>query len=293
MTTQNYLIAIQNRYEIAQLNSEMKQFIKGLEGEVYFKQLLKKQHNILYINNLNLNFKNRVQIDFLVISDQSIYHFEVKHYSGDYYIRDNQFTNSHGNIFSTPFQQIERANHEIQQIMDQNYINRELKSFLVFTHPTFTLKSPLPSNINSLMPTELYKLSNMFSNYKPQENRKIFQIFKEAHSDFSQFYQNITKIPFNYINPGLKCYKCHQIECIKYEDNKVYTYCNHCQRKLDRKSLYLFNLKELYFCKGEQFTVTEGTNWCRAKNIYTIKRVCDKYFKYNVEKPRYYYLDNV
>lgn len=292
MDSHKYLLALQNRIILEKIDDETKNYIRGLEGEVCIKGLLDKYKQSNYIYNLNLNYKNRVQIDFLVISDDTIFHLEVKHYSGDYSIHEGQLLNEYGTMFYTPFQQIKRAHYELNHVITHYNINRELKSFLVFSNPKFTLKTHIPNNINVLLPTELHKLQYMFKNNKSIENSRILKIFKSNHSDFSHIYNNVNKIPIEHLRKGLKCPRCKRLYKTTLEINKKYLVCEACLYKIARQNLYLYNLKELYICKKEPFTLNEAQKWCQLENSLTIRRVVEKYFKSIDKNPKKYYLDN-
>lgn len=48
----------------------------------------------------------------------------------------------------------------------------------------------------------------------------------------------------------------------------------------------MFNLLELNLCKGEPFTLSEAQKWCEVENKYTIRRVCEKYFRSTNKNPK-------
>ncbi|HAL09442.1 MULTISPECIES: nuclease-related domain-containing protein [Mammaliicoccus] len=292
MNSHKYLLALQNRIIQEDLDGELKNYIKGLEGENYFKMILEEHEVKNFIHDINLNIKSRVQIDFLVVTDTTIFHLEIKHYSGDYSIQDGQLLNDYGNMFYSPFQQIQRANYEISHIISHYNIKRALKSFLIFTNPQFTLKTAKPSNFNILLPTELHKLAYMFKDDYSEENSEIINIFKKENKDFSKFYNNINKVPLKHLRPGLKCPRCNKLNHMLVEDNKKTIICQSCHYRGDRQYVYLYNLKELYICKKEPFTLDDAQKWCGVSNNLTIRRVLDKYFKSYNKKPKIYYLSN-
>ena len=134
-----YFTSLINRIDKSSLDSQMATFLKGLEGEAIIYQKLKLINHLPFLYNIELNINNRVQIDFLVVSDDYVYHFEIKNYSGDYYIKNDQFINDYGSMFYTPFQQLYRANNELKLLLKKCEINREIKTILIFTNPTFNL----------------------------------------------------------------------------------------------------------------------------------------------------------
>src|SRR5699024_12247306 len=120
-------------------NRELFRQIKGIEGEELIKQILDQELKLNYVHDIELDISNKVQIDFLIVDDEKIINLEIKHYKGDYYIIDNHLKNSYGNIFQTPFQQMKRAEYELELMKSKLDIKRTVESYLIFTTPTFTL----------------------------------------------------------------------------------------------------------------------------------------------------------
>ena len=289
MDRQTYLLAIKNRIIQDRLDEDTRNYIKGLEGEIFIKRILDEYPDLHYLYDFHISHKNRVQIDFLIVTDDAICHFEVKHYSGDYTIKDEQLINRFGNMFYTPFQQLRRANHELNYLISHMNIHKPLHSYLIFTNHKFTLKGTIPNHFNILLPTELHKLKYILKNKNSLENENILHMFQREHSDFSHIYKNIKKVPMSCLRPGLKCPKCKRLNTIEIEDHKKYLKCRLCDFKDIRQNVYLFNLLELYLCKGEAFILSEAQEWCGAGNRYTIRRVCDKYFSSTKKNPKRYY----
>ncbi|MEB7657454.1 NERD domain-containing protein [Mammaliicoccus vitulinus] len=289
MNSQKYLLAIKNRIIQEKLDEETRNYIKGLEGEVFVKRILDEYPDLNYLYDFHISHKNRVQIDFLIVTDDAILHFEIKHYSGDYTIKDSQLISEFGNMFFTPFQQLRRANHELNAIISHFNINKPLQSYLIFTNPKFTLKGSIPNHFNILLPTELHKFKYMFKNKNIIENAKILQLFQREHRDFSHVYKNVKRVPMSCLRPGLKCPKCGSVSTIEIENRKKYFHCKYCNFEDKRNKLYLYNLIELYLCKGEPFTLVEAQEWCGVENKHTLRRICDKHFNSNGKKPKKYF----
>lgn len=193
-------------------------------------------------------------------------------------------------MFYTPFQQLYRANNELQLLLKKYEINREIKTILIFTNPTFTLKSQIPPQYEALLPTELHKIQRLFKNYKTEENHRILKMIEKEKNTFADIYQNNKRVPFNDIKQGLKCPNCKSIDKLSISEKKKSVCCTICSNKFSRRSIYLYNLKELFICKGEPFTLQDAEKWCSTNNKHTLRRICNKYFKIIEGKPRKYYL---
>ncbi|WP_436868647.1 nuclease-related domain-containing protein [Mammaliicoccus sciuri] len=78
MNSQTYLLALKNRIIQDKLDEDTRNYIKGLEGELFIKDILDEYPDLHYLYDFHINYKNRVQIDFLIVTDDAICHFEVK-----------------------------------------------------------------------------------------------------------------------------------------------------------------------------------------------------------------------
>lgn len=179
-----YNKAIFGRIDANQDTQEIYRQIQGEEGEQIVQQMLDKELKLNYVHNIELNIKNQIQLDFLIVDDDKMINLEVKHYKGDYYIIDNQMKNSYGNIFQIPFSQMKRAEYELELIKSHLNIKRDIISYLVFTNPTFTLHSDIPNRKQVLLPTELHKIPRLFNNFKVDENRAILNKIKTLNKTF-------------------------------------------------------------------------------------------------------------
>ncbi len=288
MELTRYNKAIFGRIDANQDTQEIYRQIQGEEGEQIVQQMLDKELKLNYVHNIELNIKNQIQLDFLIVDDDKMINLEVKHYKGDYYIIDNQMKNSYGNIFQTPFSQMKRAEYELELIKSHLNIKRDIISYLVFTNPTFTLHSDIPNRKQVLLPTELHKIPRLFNNFKVDENRAILNKIKTLKQDFSKTYPR-HMIPFEQIKPGLRCPHCRKINQIQLDKRMRFGHCMYCSRQIQRQLLYLENLKELYVLKNEPFTLKEAKLWCGG-DAHAIRRVCKRHFKKKGKHKSYFYL---
>ena len=90
MELTRYNKAIFGRIDANQDTQEIYRQIQGEEGEQIVQQMLDKELKLNYVHNIELNIKNQIQLDFLIVDDDKMINLEVKHYKGDYYIIDNQ-----------------------------------------------------------------------------------------------------------------------------------------------------------------------------------------------------------
>jgi hypothetical protein len=88
------LSSLNARMDLSSINKMHYSYLeKGYQGEIIFDQLTSKLQNDLYILNdlcLEQN-KSFFQIDTLIISQHTIYPYEVKNYEGDYRYESRNF----------------------------------------------------------------------------------------------------------------------------------------------------------------------------------------------------------
>src|SRR5699024_12774019 len=101
---------------------------------------------------------------------------------------------------------------------------------------------------------------------------------------------NNNRVSFVDIKHYLKFLKCNSDDKLNISEKKISVCCTICSNKLSRRSIYLYNLKELFICKGEPFTLQDAERWCSTNNKHTLRRICNKYFEIIEGKPRKYYL---
>ncbi|WP_231507606.1 nuclease-related domain-containing protein [Bacillus sp. UNC41MFS5] len=92
---------------------------KGYQGELMFDLLTEKlQSDMFVINDLCLEINDTVfQIDTLIIAQNTIYPFEIKNYSGDYFYDSEGFHKIAGNDITNPLDQIKRSKLLLHQLL--------------------------------------------------------------------------------------------------------------------------------------------------------------------------------
>ncbi len=72
-----YNKAIFGRIDDNQDTQEIYRQIQGEEGEQIVQQMLNKELKLNYVHNIELNIKNQIQLDFLIVDDDMIINLEV------------------------------------------------------------------------------------------------------------------------------------------------------------------------------------------------------------------------
>lgn len=272
----DYIEAVKERIdEFPKEFDEQYQVIKqGFEGEKQFANFLNEIEGLWWIYDLQIKTYNQIQYDFLVITDDEIIQFEIKNFTGDYYYDNQKLYRSSGYVAKDLINQFEVAHDGLKRVIQKYKINRIVKSYIVFIHPTFTLHGDLRSKVDILVNSELYKLKGMLSNnFKYDNNKLIYDKLKSLHQPFLTNNKHFYKINFDEINGGVRCTKCQKMVQTELLYNKrKYLNCNHCGTELLRKEIIIQSLKELYLLKEAPFSVKEAEEWTGVSNS-AIKRI--------------------
>src|ERR1700748_2242237 len=107
---------------------------KGYEGESKVAAWLKNltSESIILYDLLLENNNSLFQIDTLLISQNTIYLFEVKNYEGDFFIKaDNWYTKS-GNEIKNPLLQLKRSVSLLRRLLQDYNISFSIEAYVIF-----------------------------------------------------------------------------------------------------------------------------------------------------------------
>ena len=272
-----YLKSLESRYDN---DYETRNKLMGLEGELIVNKTLKNINYVVYTHNLEFTVDKKFQVDFLIVHNNQISILEVKHYYGDFHFFNSYMQSSSNNTYPLPFKQLNIAKNNLQKLCDEININLPIQEYLIFSNPTFTAQSTIPNKSQVLLRSEFYKFSKLFQSFQVAKDKAILNQILQKQKRFSQQFKSIKKTEFSLIMKGIKCPNCKNLNTMVIEKRKKTTTCICCNKDFKRNELYYFNIRELAIIKGEEgFTLTEAMEWCNAVNIYTVRRICNKYFE--------------
>src|SRR5699024_11472178 len=91
----------------------------------------------LFSINLEMN-GSESQFDCIYLTHRKLYHFEVKNYQGDIYIKDDKwFHRSSEKEIKNPLHQLHRGHILLKEFLLHYRINIHVESLLVCIHPAF------------------------------------------------------------------------------------------------------------------------------------------------------------
>lgn len=259
------LISLNARME---LSSKDKQYfaylVKGYQGEILFDQLTSNLKNDLYIlNDLCLEHNKSVfQIDTLIISQHTIYPYEVKNYEGDYrYESGNFYPKSSKDEIKNPLDQLKRSKSLLRPLLKNLGFYLPIEGDVTFVNPYFTLyQAPLnepiihPTQLNYLMK----KLDEIPSKLTPRHKMLADQLISMHQTD-SPF----TRHPpycYDQLQKDIICAKCHSF-ILSVEEQKIE--CDTCGHEETVDSAVLRSVEEFALLFPDKKITTNAIyEWC-------------------------------
>ncbi|WP_323702579.1 nuclease-related domain-containing protein [Mammaliicoccus sp. Dog046] len=287
-----YLKALDSRIEQTDFQLELRNKMLGFEGELAVDQMLNLSNQIIYRHDLEFVAHKQIQIDFLVVHNNQLSILEVKNYFGDFEIYETCMKNAYNHQYPSPFIQMDTTKNTLNQILYSNNIKIPINEYLIFPNETFSARTTIPHRSKVLLRSEFYKFPKLFQSYQIATDQQLLQQICQLQTPFSHKYKSIDKVDFSKINKGLKCPNCKSIHTIIFEKFKKFSICQNCNKTIKRDELYRFNILELAIINGESgFTIDEAVDWCEAKNIFTVKKICNQNLSSTGERYKKYYLN--
>ncbi len=262
-----------------ELPEDSKQYLtslnKGYEGEVMFDSLTKDLQCENYIlNDLLLKVNNTMfQIDSLLITQHTLFPFDVKNFEGDYFCdSDKLFTKSKYEV-TNPVPQLKRCETLFRQFLQTQRISFPIDSKVVYINPEFTLYQA-PMNDPIILPTQVKKHLKKFDTIPSKLNDKHKRLADTllAHHIEEFTYSQLPPYHYEEIRKGLTCEVCDSFEIFVDGRRCVCGKCGHVEK--DELAL-LRNIEEyILLFPDRKITTIEMYNWCNGslsmKRIHTI-----------------------
>lgn len=141
---------------------------KGYEGEKRFDDLIAEHFmdGVTVLTDLLVSVNgSTAQIDALIVLEDIFYLYEVKNYEGEYQKLPGQFRKLSGQEFICPSLQLLRTKKVLQQILSQWNEMYEIRPYVLFVNPGFTLFDAKISD-PFILPTQISKHLGQLSKKK-------------------------------------------------------------------------------------------------------------------------------
>ena len=143
------------------LSAKQKQYLyhlqKGFEGEQLFDHMTDQLNdNYLILNDFFLQPKlsNAFQIDSIILTGRTLYLYEIKNYSGEYFYGEEMLLKVPNFKVSNPLIQVQNTKNKLAIFLKELRYEIEIKAYVAYVHPEFTLFNA-PKHDAILLPSQL------------------------------------------------------------------------------------------------------------------------------------------
>lgn len=258
---------------------------KGFAGEILFDSLLMKnlQHERFILNDLLFEKNNSiVQIDSFAISQDVLYHFEIKNIEGDHYYESDKFYLLNGNEVHNPLHQMNRSATLLRQLLRSIGCNLPLVSYVVFVNPRFMLyQAPKnqPIIYQPQLPHFFSTLNKKSSNLNSMHTNLADKLLSLHLIDNP--YQNLPNYQYEQLEKGILCGLCLSL-MVPIGGQKLMCQCGEMER-IDSGVLRSVAEFQLLF-PDKKITSTTVHDWC---NMLLSKRQIARILKKNFNSKGY------
>ncbi|GAF65048.1 hypothetical protein BTS2_1945 [Bacillus sp. TS-2] len=274
------------------------QNLKGFHGELEFEKWCEDlPEDWLCFHNLCLEVKNsKFQLDYIVLTNKSLFLFEIKFYSHDYYFEnDTLYTHQNKEVLN-PSLQLQRNKTLLRQFLTEHDYNIPIHAYVIFINPHFFLYyAPLdePYLHSFVYPPQLKrfkkKLHEIYFNTQVILSYQKLQDLSNLFLKQSFVPKNLMRIPgfdFEELKKGIRCKNCSSLQ------TKIKTKlisCEKCGISEKKKEAVLRNIEEfILLFPSQKLTTTKIYQWCKILSQKTIYQILRSNFK-PTKKTRYTY----
>ena len=257
---------------------------KGYGGEKKFENewLKKLTCECFIINSLLLEYNSNVfQIDSLVITQKTIYLFDVKNYVDDFYIKDGiWYLKSSEKEIKDPILQLTRCESLFRRILQELRIQSPIETNLVFINPQFTLYQA-PIELTAIFPTQIQRymqaIENSPSKLNGTHSKLVDQLIAKQLDEAK--YARYPDYEYDLLKKGVSCNVCDKF--MKLNSSKSKFVCLECGETEDFDSAVMGMVRQFQLLFPNRKMTTNGlAEWCGIPELSKgIRRVLNKNFK--------------
>jgi len=264
--------------------------VMGFEGEQQFDRHLEHvTYEYAAIHDLMLtNGGQLVQIDSLLLTNNKLYVYEIKHYSLDYTFTEDGLYAKSGFMVPNPLSQLQKNRIFLYNLIRSLGYQLEVEAFVFYIN-THSYLYELPREKPILFPHQLAKhLSSLNKAEVPlkKQHKRLMENLKALHiSEYRSDY--LHTYAYHDLKKGLRCVNCSSLT---YTHTVKIQLCT-CGSKEAIKEAILRNIEEYRMLfPNEKLTTQLIHDWCgKIVDKQRIQRILREHFQsHGTNKNTYY-----
>lgn len=219
----------------------------GYIGELHLSELLHNHLNLKAVKLFDLHLKigeSECQIDSLLIFQNECILLEVKHYQGDFTIKNDGWYMMTNEEIKNPIAQLQRTELLLKRLFKEEKISLNIRPFILFTNPEFHLYEA-PENFPVVFPTQLNRFIQKLHKipcHITERHHEITERLKSKHL-LSSSYESKIQYKHELLKKGVTCKKCEGFMELIGRKHMSCTKCNFAESIFDSivRSVYEFH----------------------------------------------------
>jgi hypothetical protein len=266
---------------------------KGYQGELRFDEWAHPLENkLVFVNDLLLEHQGSpFQIDSCAFASNTIFHFEVKNFEGDYRIKENIWFDPAGVEIKDPLLQMQRARSLIRQRIQKSGFDAKIESFLIFINPEFYLYNP-PTDPSIVYFPQLNRFTNKFQYRLLKVGRDDIKLAEKLLS-LNIGENPYTRLPvyeFDSLRKGILCPDCYNFYRTVSGRSLICRYCSHKESSVSAILRTVEEFRLLF--PGEKVTTSRVHSLCGIiEDKRTIRKVLSTNFDMMSSRNHAFYVD--
>lgn len=262
------------------------QLRKGFSGEHKLTTYLKASdlNHVIPLYDCLFEVNNReLQIDCLLLTSDTIFLLEVKNYTGDYYLKNNElhYVQTNTQLYH-PLTQLKRTEFLFKQMLHELKINWQVRSYVVFVNHHFMLyNASIQDPI--IYPSQIERFLQKTNANAPALSERVERLAntllkkRKQHSDYAR----LPTYRMEQLKRGVFCKYCVTKLKRKHQYSLICSACKHLYT-VDEVVLFAIAQYDLLFPK-KKITTGAIVDWCGHQfSRQTIRRVLHKHLKIHV-----------
>lgn len=238
---------------------------KGFSGEMKFYQLVTGENTKgrFLFDLLFTNQGTEFQIDSLHIDNNTLILYEIKHFSGDFFIQqDKWYLVGNKQEIRNPLIQLQRSEFLLRDLLKQALPHLEIKAYLVFVHESFMLYQ-VPLGYPAIFPSQLARFQQSIKTNQASVSNQTKNIAHTVSAlDIGESrYAKYPVYSYDELKKGIVC----SLECGGFLQNytKLLLRCPKCKTTKSISSALEEAITEYQFLFPER-NITTGNvrEWC-------------------------------
>lgn len=238
---------------------------KGFDGEwklIHYLNKMKPDKMFPLFNCLFDVNGQEIQIDCLLLTNDTIFLLEVKNFTGDYYFENSKiYSLQTRNEIYNPMMQIERTEFLFKRLLRNMRVQMPVRSFILFVNHRFMLYCVNPQ-LPMIFPSQVERfLQKTGKNANPltQRIRDFADHLMEQRKSHSR-YEQLPEYHLSELKRGLFCWHCHK-KLVR--DGQLYFSCPDCRGSFHIDSVVMYAVAQFHLLfPVRKITPRYIVDWC-------------------------------